>query len=37
MSPQQVQAVVEPAGFRMERVIELPPYHYAAVFTAGHR
>ena len=37
MSPQQVQAVVEPAGLRMERVIELPPYHYAAVFTADHR
>ena len=32
MSPEDVRAVVEPAGFRMERVVELPPYHYGAVF-----
>jgi len=32
MSPDDVRSVVEPAGFTMERVVELPPYHYGAVF-----
>ncbi len=32
MSPAQVRAAVEPAGFSLERVVELPPYHYGAVF-----
>jgi ubiquinone/menaquinone biosynthesis C-methylase UbiE len=32
MSPEQVRAVVEPAGFRLARVVELPPYHYGAIF-----
>ena len=32
MSPDVVRLVVEPAGFMMERVVELPPYHYGAVF-----
>jgi len=32
MSPEQVRAVVEPAGFRLDQLIELPPYHYGAVF-----
>lgn len=32
MSPEQVQAVVEPAGFELEQVVELPPYHYGVVF-----
>jgi len=32
MSPEQVQNVVEPAGFELERVVQLQPYHYGAVF-----
>ncbi len=32
MSPAAVQAVVEPAGLRLKRVVEMPPYHYAAIF-----
>ncbi len=34
MSPEDVRLVVEPAGFTLERVVELPPYHYGAVFRA---
>jgi ubiquinone/menaquinone biosynthesis C-methylase UbiE len=32
MSPEQVRAAVEPAGFRLARVVELPPCHYGAIF-----
>jgi SAM-dependent methyltransferase len=32
MSPASVTQVVEPAGFRMDRLIELPPYHYGVMF-----
>ena len=32
MSPEAVQAVVEPAGFSLESIVELQPYHYGAVF-----
>ena len=32
MTPEQVCAVVEPAGFRLQQVIDLPPYHYGAIF-----
>ncbi len=32
MSPEQVCAVVEPAGFQLAHLVELPPYHYGAVF-----
>jgi len=32
MSPEQVYAAVQPAGFERERVVELPPYHYGAIF-----
>jgi SAM-dependent methyltransferase len=32
MSPQAVREVVEPAGFTLERLVELPPYHYGIVF-----
>lgn len=32
MSPEDVRAVLEPAGFELEEAIELPPYHYGAVF-----
>ena len=34
MSPGAVREVVEPAGFVLERVVELPPYHYGALFAA---
>ncbi len=32
MPPEDVQAVVTPAGLRHARTVELPPYHYGAVF-----
>jgi ubiquinone/menaquinone biosynthesis C-methylase UbiE len=32
MSPEAVRTVVETAGFFMQRVVDLPPYHYAAGF-----
>ncbi|HQU16797.1 MAG: methyltransferase [Chromatiales bacterium 21-64-14] len=32
MSPEQVRAVVEPAGFRLDLLVELPPYHYGTIF-----
>jgi SAM-dependent methyltransferase len=32
MTPGQVSAVVEPAGFVLDQLIEFPPYHYGAVF-----
>ncbi len=32
MSPDDVRLIVEPAGFALERVVELPPFHYGAVF-----
>ncbi len=32
MAPEAVRAVVEPAGFEWQRLVELPPYHYGAVF-----
>ena len=32
MTPEQVRAVVEAAGLRLDRVVELPPYHYGALF-----
>ena len=32
MSPAAVQVVVEPAGLKLKRVVEMPPYHYAAIF-----
>jgi hypothetical protein len=32
MEPEDVRALVEPAGFRLEKVVEMGPYHYAAVF-----
>lgn len=36
MSPEQTRAVVEPAGFKLEMLVELPPYHYGAVFIRTH-
>ncbi len=32
MSPEQTRAVVEPGGFTLEKVVELRPYHYGAIF-----
>lgn len=32
MSPAQTRAAVEPAGFSLESVVELLPYHYGAIF-----
>jgi SAM-dependent methyltransferase len=32
MSPDSVRSAVEPAGFTLDRVVELPPFHYGAVF-----
>jgi len=32
MTPDDVVAAVEPAGFIRVGVIELPPYHYGAIF-----
>ncbi|WP_223246792.1 class I SAM-dependent methyltransferase [Sulfuriferula thiophila] len=32
MSVAQTQQTVEPAGFVLEALVELPPYHYAAIF-----
>jgi SAM-dependent methyltransferase len=32
MSPASVRDAVEPAGFNLFRLVELPPYHYGAVF-----
>jgi SAM-dependent methyltransferase len=32
MTPEATKAAVAPAGFRLSRVVELPPYHYGAIF-----
>ena len=32
MSPEHTRAVVEPAGFALVSLVELPPYHYGAIF-----
>jgi SAM-dependent methyltransferase len=32
MSPGDVRLAVEPAGFALERVVELLPFHYGAIF-----
>lgn len=32
MSPEQTRTMVEPAGFKLEARVELPPYHYGAIF-----
>ncbi len=33
MEPGEVVASAKPAGFTLERTVELPPYHYAVVLT----
>ena len=32
MEPDDVRQVVEPAGFTLEKVVDIGPYHYGAVF-----
>jgi ubiquinone/menaquinone biosynthesis C-methylase UbiE len=32
MTPEATRAAVETAGFKLHEVVELPPYHYGAVF-----
>lgn len=32
MSPEQTRVAVESAGFKLEALVELPPYHYGAIF-----
>lgn len=32
MEPDEVRRVVEPAGFKLEKVVDAGPYHYGAVF-----
>jgi SAM-dependent methyltransferase len=33
MEARDVAAVVQPAGLMLNRTVELPPYHYGAIFT----
>jgi ubiquinone/menaquinone biosynthesis C-methylase UbiE len=32
ITPEATVAAVEPAGFRLDRIVELPTYHYGAIF-----
>jgi ubiquinone/menaquinone biosynthesis C-methylase UbiE len=32
MEPDEVARMVEPAGLRLRRTVELPPYHYGVIF-----
>lgn len=32
MTPEATVMAVEPAGFRLDRIVALPPYHYGAIF-----
>jgi ubiquinone/menaquinone biosynthesis C-methylase UbiE len=32
MEPNDVAAIIKPAGLLLSRIVELPPYHYGAVF-----
>ena len=32
MQPEEVQQIVEPAGFLLEKTVDVGPYHYGAVF-----
>jgi len=34
LSPQALVTLIEPVGFQVAKLVELPPYHYGAVFTA---
>ena len=37
MTPEATRAAVEPAGFALESVVDLPPYHYGAIFGRADR
>lgn len=37
MSPEQTRSVVEPAGFELEALVDLPPFHYGAIFRMAAR
>lgn len=37
LAPAEAQADVEPAGFHLSSVVELPPYHYGAIFARVDR
>lgn len=32
MTPEDVRSAVEPAGFELDRIVELRPFHYGAIF-----
>ena len=32
IAPETTVAAIAPAGFRLARIVELPPYHYGAIF-----
>jgi len=32
MMPEDISRVVEPAGYKLEKVVEVGPYHYGAIF-----
>ena len=32
MKPEEVQSVVEPAGFVLDKMVDVGPFHYAAIF-----
>lgn len=32
MTPDDVAGIIKPSGLRLERVVELPPYHYGTIF-----
>lgn len=32
MSPDELSTIVQPAGLELRQVVELPPYHYGAIF-----
>jgi SAM-dependent methyltransferase len=36
MLPEQTRTAVEPAGFTLEALVELPPFHYGAIFVRSN-
>jgi hypothetical protein len=36
MSPEQTIQAVEAGGLKFARLVEVPPYHYGAVFERSH-
>jgi ubiquinone/menaquinone biosynthesis C-methylase UbiE len=32
LTPEATAAAVEPAGFKLNRIVEMPPYHYGVIF-----